>query len=270
MIRKRPQRKPSEEVYIMAAKSLTIALGLALLLGCGGNAPSAPPNITGAQVFTARMIGQTWTFQNAYGDITTITVSAAPTTNYVPIGCAVWDFKKNNARAYWSPGNIAAENLQVLCPQPDGSWNSIMNLSNFPAGQAPGTTPFVETQQVQPSEPGKLPYILIPANGSTSVSTSYLNYIDLTQLTYNSIVSPGNLSPFFPTVPWTTNGQIAQVDTPIYKGPALVSDQHEGIVNERWYFAPGLGLVQIQPVHGGSDTEPETIDGANLTIKRIH
>ena len=258
-------------VKINAAVSI-VFLAAASLIGCGQSASqntNSGQNITGTQVFTSSMVGQTWTFQNSYGDVTTIQVSAAPVTNYIPAGCVVWDFKKNNARAYWSPGNTTAENLQVLCPQKDGSWNSILNLSNFPDGQAPSTTPLIETQEVQPNEPGKLPYILIPASGSISVSTAYINYIDLTQLTFNSIVDPAHQSPFFPVVPWTTNGMIAQVDTPIYKGPALVSDQHEGVVNEKWYFAPGLGLVEIQPIHGGSDTDPETTDGINLTIKRV-
>lgn len=265
-------------VKINPAVSIVL-LAAASLIGCGGESQSTQPrSMLAAQVFSSSMIGQTWTFQNAYGDTTTIDIQAAPVTDYIPAGCTVWHFAKNNARAYWSPGVPSAENSQIVCPAPDGSWYSIGNLISFPSGCSYCSGPFFETQDVQPTEAGKFPYIMVPASATEgiriSVSTNYANYIltgDTTaDLTYNSIVAPQNRSPFFPLVPWVTNATIAQVSTPLYTGIAMVNDQHEGEVNERWKFAPGLGLVEIQPVHGGSDTDPETTDGTNLTIKRVH
>lgn len=267
----------------MAANSCTIStilLFAATLLGCGGSNspnPTQTQTITASQVFSTQMIGQTWSFQNSYGDITTIDIQAAPVTDYVPQGCTVWHFAKTTIRAYWSPGTPNAENWQIVCPAADGSWYSIGNLVGFPSGCSYCAGPFFETQDVQPTEPGKLPYIMVPASATSrqtaTVSTNYANYIitgsTTAALTYDSVVTAQNRSPFFPTVPWTTNATIEQIITPLYSGPALANDQHEGIVNERWFFAPGLGLVEIQPVHGGSDTDPETTDGANLTIKRV-
>jgi hypothetical protein len=219
------------------------------------------------------MIGQTWTFQNAYGDTTTIDIQAAPVTDYVPSGCTVWHFAKNNDRAYWSPSTPNAENWQIVCPAADSSWYSIGNLISYPTGCFYCSGPFFETQDVQSTEAGKFPYIMVPALATEgiriSVNTNYANYIitgnTSAELTYNSVVSSSNRSPFAPTVPWTTNATIEQVSTPLYTGLALMNDQHEGAFNEHWFFAPGLGLVEIQPVVGGQGpVDP------NLTIKRVH
>jgi hypothetical protein len=58
----------------------SIVLMLMVIAGCSGNSAApvpAPVTITAGQVFNAAMIGQTWTFQNGYGDVSTIDIQAA-------------------------------------------------------------------------------------------------------------------------------------------------------------------------------------------------
>jgi hypothetical protein len=50
------------------------------------------------------------------------------------------------------------------------------------------------------------------------------------------------------------------VQTPIYTGPAIVSEQFEGQCgHELWYFAPGFGLVKIESPYDGGQIKGDPV-----------
>ena len=52
---------------------------------------------------------------------------------------------------------------------------------------------------------------------------------------------------------------LVMVDPPVYSGWGMLTDQHEQGVHEKWYFAPGIGLVEIQAYNINSNVLAITI-----------
>lgn len=262
--------------YSMAA---SFALLLALS-GCGGITPPVTGNphplatptpaaitISGDQVF-APHVGDVWTFKNGYGDVTTITLEAVPASNLVPAGSISLVYQKNSCRAYWGAGICDALLHFVLSPQPDGSWASMASLFYFPtqvpdymSGHHMGTS---DTIQV-PGMP--MPYTIVPASATTGITNSgptmYDRWDATDVLSFDSIISGSAAA----RVRWQTDSYIENVSTPIYEGPALVSEQFESTcIHEKWYFAPGHGLVKVIPLDNGSCTATDPL----LAMERIN
>ncbi len=64
-----------------------------------------------------------------------------------------------------------------------------------------------------------------------------------------------------PLFRWTSKLYVETVETPAYSGPAVVNEEFEGCsspaqetpdsvacAHEKWYFAPGIGLVEINSI----------------------
>ncbi|HET7871033.1 MAG TPA: hypothetical protein VFL42_00885 [Terriglobales bacterium] len=198
-----------------------------------------PHVITAEEVFLNR--AEVWTFQNRYGDLTMIEVVPADASH------SVWHYTKSHSRAYWSPGVKGAELWFNLERDETGAWYSTGGRVVFPEGCpwcSPGSQDF--SYQVAP-DPGKArPYKII-ASGFSSYET-----------TFNDI---GVADTF-----WQTASYMERVSTPFYTGVGLVSEQHEGqCVIEKWTFAPGLGLIKVEPKDAG---DCKGLD-PNLTMVRI-
>lgn len=232
-------------------KTLTpvLLIGLASFpWGCGGGGPdsSSPPPLTAAEVVTNRP--ETWTFQNGYGDTTSIEVRPQPD------GTTVWHYTKSNARAYWAPAVEDAELYFRLERMPEGSWYCSGMHIIFPSGCAgcPGPVDLDFTLIPNPGVPR--PYLIVPArSGASPVSM---------QTTVYETYDPNAL--------WRTDSYTEWVDTPIYAGWAMVSEQWEGpCVHEKWWFAPGLGMVKVAPLASGD--YPDECRGLDpqLTMVRV-
>lgn len=232
--------------------------------------PATPPplTLTAAQVYTPSL-GTQWTFQNGYGDLTFITQQAATPSDYLPVGSLNWVFQKNFARAYWGAGISDALLHFVLVPQPDGSYISPASLFYFPT-QIPAYANGNRMLTMNITQvPGSIvPYTIIPASATAGVSisgqTQYDKYIAFGTYTFNSIL--GLVASPNARVQWRTTSYIENVTTPIYSGPAIVSEQFEDqCIHEKWYFAPGLGLVKIVPMDNGSCSPSDPL----IAIQRI-
>lgn len=249
------------------------------LVGCdGGPTPNPTPGIiTAAQVFTAAMVGQTWTFKNAYGDTTLIRIEHAPAEGAAGFtgNNVVFHYTKSNTRAYWNPGTPKAELWFVLHEQPDGSWSSTASLINFPQSCGFCTDPpnwKTLTANVRPVSGMPIPYSIIPASArrvKVLVDTAYQLYMlfngpepDFSEVPL--VQSAGNAS----GTPWRNSFYVEDVATPVYSGPAMVSEQWEGpcfptmlpgCAHEKWYFASGLGLVKVIPLNigAGDNADPK-------------
>jgi hypothetical protein len=252
-------------------KSVVIVLA-ALVVGCGGSMPKpAPANpgpvaapfacpvnsasatcVTGQQVFSGSMTGR-MVFQNGNGQQTFIDVEKAPASDFLASGSLVLHYTKTACAAYWAIGTCDAEVWFVISPVSDGSWIAAASLINFPTDVPAWAGHHLTTQNYVTPKGSPAPYLIVPAGavaGKTdSRVTSYLRFDRYDELTYNSVISGAALAQVF----WRTDSYLESVTTPVYSGPALVSEQWEGTCgHEKWYFAPGLGLVKVQPINDGS------------------
>lgn len=221
--------------------------------------------LTAAQVFSPH-INDVYTFRDGYGHTIWITVQAAP-SNFMPAGTINFVIQKNSCQAYWAVGICDALIHFALSPQPDGSWVSMASLFYFPTqlpDYANGHRMMTSNYLQVPGMP--VPYTIVPASatsGFTSYNPTYYDRYDAYDaFTFDSIVS----GPLVDRVRWQTNSYIENVSTPVYTGPAMVSEQFESnCIHEKWYFAPGLGLVKIIPLDNGSCTPTDPLK----TIVRI-
>ncbi|HEY2234166.1 MAG TPA: hypothetical protein VGK01_11900 [Candidatus Angelobacter sp.] len=230
---------------IVKSTAFCVTLLLAILaVGCGGGSMSKPapvvvPVITASQVFSNS--AETWTFKNGYGDLTTIEVQPQPD------GSTVWHYTKNADRAYWQPG-IQSE-LYFRMELDGGQWYSPDFRVIFPSG-CPyswcGTGP-VDVTIINTTTPGMpRPYLII-GNSGTTLNTSFTDF--------------GT-----PNTRWETKAYTEQVDTPVFSGFALVSEQWEGpCTHEKWYFAPGKGLIKVIPADLGNCQPADPL----LTMVRV-
>jgi len=260
-------------------KNLILALLSLLLVGCGGSVSPRPSStasvtITSADVFNTGMIGQVWTFHNGYGDATTISIEQPP-ANASGFGGnnVVFHYRKDNVRAYWNPGVPDAELWFVLHQQADTSWTSTASLISFPdscgfCNDPPNWTSL--TTNTRPVDGKPIPYAIIPASASKDAITIDTAY-DLHMVFNGAEPDFSDITVTQPSVgqvPWRNSFYIEYVSVPAYTGPAMVSEQWEGAcfpvvepgcAHEKWYFAPGLGLVQVTTLNigGGDKTDPQ-------------
>jgi hypothetical protein len=219
-------------------RSVVIATVFGYLLtftaGCGGRVSTSPITLLGPQVFNMDMVGQTWTFVNGYGDTTRIDIQPGEIPNSV-----VWHYTKDNARAYWTPSAEGAELWFELDLDPNNGWyNTTAHIIFRGACRfewCTGPRDFTYTNATTPGKPR--PYLIVPPKGTTDGT-----------ITLNTIF----LDFGKPNTRWRTDAYLENVATPVYSGPALVSEQWEGpCLHEKWYLAPGQGLVQIIPLDEG-------------------
>lgn len=294
----------------MTLKAFALVLLLCALAGCGGPVQQAkvsapvptvnptptpfptPTPVAGnvtlnaADVMNMGMIGQTWTFQNGNGDINTFTIES------VPDGAAcrggnnlAIHMMKTTPGTYWGLGADHAEVWSVLHFNPDGSGRFISNLINFPLG-CPwcGSGPLIFTGEIIEDTPDlPPPYLVSPPD--TSSSDHFVNETRSAStndpgLTYNcTIPADEPLTDSKGGEYWRTDFYLAEVQTPAYSGPTILSDQFEGTCgHERWYFAPGMGIVQIDSLNDGGAIKNNPVcnqffqhnfSSTKYTIKRI-
>lgn len=296
-------------------KVIPVLFALLLISGCGGStkqafipaptptptpvAASASPtpfptpipvtdNITlnAADVMNMGMIGQTWTFQNGNGDINTFTIESVPDG----VACRGGNnlaihMTKTTANAYWGLGVDHAEVWSILHFNADGSGRFISNLINFPLG-CPwcGNAPLIITGEIIDNTPDMpLPYLISPPDTSTAdhvINETRVSALNVQGLTYNcAIPADQPLADSKGGEYWRTDFYLAEVQTPAYSGPAIVSDQFEDVCgHERWYFAPGMGIVQIDSLNDGGAIKNNPVcnqffqhnfSSTKYTIKRI-
>lgn len=288
-------------------KALITVFFLLILWGCGGSpktavrpiASNATPTptpfptptpvtdqitITADSVLNMGMIGQTWTFQNALGMTNTFTIESAPPVAACRDGNnLVIHMTKTDKDTYWLLGADQAEILFLLHQNPDGSWRSTASLINEPLGST-FNGPLVATYDVIDNQPGMpMPYMIAPPD--TATGDNFINETRATSIGGDSLTFSCEIPAGFPlTGPndggyFRTDFYLAQVRTPLYSGAAIVSDQYEGACgHERWYFAPGLGIVEIESLNDGGETKLNPICGSfsqhqfsnpEHTIKRV-
>jgi len=253
-----------------------LLLGLIVLAACSASTATVPPaitadSVTASQAYTPR-VGEVWTFVNGYGDTTTVTTEAAAN----PVACrsdrnVIWHNRKTKARAYWNPGIDGAELLFVLHQNPDSSWRSTASVISFPHSCSYCTGGWTKaTWDILDNPAGvPLPYQIVPptlhrgdhitiethadSKGGTGISS-----LDCLVPDGQLVALPGHGEQ------WRTEFYLEEISTPMYSGTTSVSEQWEncnaartnaGCGHEKWWFAPGLGLVKVWQINSGSGVE---------------
>lgn len=255
-----------------------------------------PVTITADSVLNMGMIGQTWLFMNDFGCSTTFSIQApAPVNRTNPDGTItvvtftdpngfaagrggdnlVIYMTKGGTNCYWSFGSPNAEIWFLLHRNTDNSWRSTASIMNLPHGClwcVPTTAPFIMTSDILDNQPGMpLPYLIAPPTTSTGdhfINETRVNGTGNTFLTFDNMIPSGALSGPSDGEYWRTDFYISNVSTPAYSGPAIVSDQYEGVCgHERWYFAPGRGIVKIESPYDGGQIKGNPICDQYLQVQ---
>jgi hypothetical protein len=268
------QQQEHQGALIMVNKVVLVALLSALLTGCGGGistthfpgsagfTPLAIPAgaILAADIFSAP-VGKQWDMMNDLGDVTHFSIESAPgndaceTGNHIAI-----HITKTMARTYWGVGLDGASTHFNMSIDSDGSYRGIADISQHALSLDMATINW------RPAPLHPLPYMIVPpyfVRGQTQTTSTFYRGFLLRHVNTNSCIV-GN-SKYLGQIDWKSSFYEGAVDTPVYKGWAMVSEQWENCTDpqfhggcgahEKWYFAPGVGLVQI--------------DSA-VTIKRIN
>lgn len=225
--------------------------------------------VTADQVFNAGMINQVWTFQNAYGDQTTVVVLPAQLCEFGVCDehSVTWFFSKDSPRPWWFPGTPFAELFLVLHQQPDTSWIAL-GFKWFD-----GTTQRSAAISTLPGWTGT-PYTIIPASSDApAVNTAYranwnFGFEDITQIPYDGT--------WIST--WTTYAFVEPTATPLTgMVNALIARKCDGGhsgqcdgAQELWHFCPGVGLCAVEPVTTFDANGNVVRLDPNLTLVRIH
>lgn len=232
----------------------------------GSSDPASSPTptpvsitIKASDILNMGMIGETWTFQNGNGAINTFEIQAVPAN----AGCRDGNnlaihMTKTVTNTYWQMGAPAAEVFTLLHQNPDGSWRATANLINMPQGSL-FSGPMVVTSDIIDNRPEMpLPYMIAPMDTSTGqhfIFETRSSGTGAQGLSYVCNIPDGTpLAGPMDGEYWRTDFYIENVSTPLYSGPAIVSDQFEGVCgHEKWYFAPNLGIVEIKPLNDGGE-----------------
>lgn len=218
------------ESFDMPRKILPVFLIFAsLICGCASYQPNYFPS----------QIGQKWDMvADVTGDVTHFEIVNAPTTDHAD--AVNIHVTKTQTRAYWQPGSADAEIWWGMRQLADSRW-----VADYSIVQ-PGL------QRLDYLHADTNSYMVLPPRGAPAG-----DYLGHSQDTWCS----GDAYCTIPLVKvtWLARISYPTVDTPVYKGPALLNEEFEcgepidineidnplKCAHELWYFAPNIGLVEI-------------------------
>jgi hypothetical protein len=226
-----------------------VVLTLGLLCGCGTGDSTAPylPNREDHFVM-----------QDQEGRITQVDV--LPLANVAcQTGPALdFHFTKTDAAAYWDVGLADAQVHWVVSQTPAG-WQAVESMISW---DGPGLSPsqgIGSNFTIDYATASGTPYIVVP-NAIADSSGASTWWVANNPTTGCLIQATGVAN--WPGPIWTSQVTLATVSTPAYSGPALRNEECEGAASldakdcpnaphEVWYFAPGVGLVEIDALWEG-------------------
>jgi hypothetical protein len=201
--------------------------------------------------------GQAWIMTNDRGELTFFETLPAK-----GIGCEDGELvdlhiTKSANDTYWEPGVANAEIHWVMHHDENGQWRAVASLIHWDSPD-PNSGDDVSIDYVPQDTQA---YLVVPAlfrEGQTLTLTGYAQwYMDRSKQTPGCLKSAEK----GPLLRWTSKIYAERVETPAYTGPAVVNEEFEGCSSaaeetadshscphEKWYFAPGVGLVEINSV----------------------
>ena len=258
-------------------KILSSILVAFFLVSCGGK------TYTAHELWPVS-IGNSWVMENKFGDKTFYAIEAAPENTACENGRNfVMHVTKNASRTYWGDGVPEAEDREYYHIDDDGSIRGIVDNWKMPQGCpwcSAGETEGAQEWRPLPGQP--LPYVNVPASITTGQTITMPTHYTLYHNNQNTTACLPETDPatYVRNIEWQSNFKIVRVETPVYSGPALANDQWENHtatsvgVHETWYFAPGIGLVQVDSyLQGGIPQTMQLLQQEYqsdvITIKRV-
>jgi hypothetical protein len=204
--------------------------------------------------------GQSWDMKDTVsGDLTHFEILAVQHAGCQPGRLVDMHITKENVQDYWQAGVAGAEIHWIM--QQDrmsGDWRAAVSLIGYSARSGP---------------PHTVDYLWRDSNAYLVVpGIAYSNpqeragcaqwWADPTSQTNSCLENVGIETP---CARWTAKLSIQNVKTPVYSGPALLNEEFEGCAanqetpnqtqcpHELWYFAPKVGLVEIDAVWENRD-----------------
>ena len=248
----------------MASPKVVTILPLILffvLSGCS-ETPCNPPYTSpasGTVEFTSGQFnlapGQSWDMKDTVsGDLTHFETLAVEHAGCQPGRLLDMHITKQNTQDYWQAGLAGAEVHWIM--QQDrmsGDWRAAVSVIGY---SAPSGPPHTVDYVWQDSNA----YLVVPgiaySNPQERVGCAQW-WADLNTQTTSCLDKVGIETP---SARWTAKLSIQNVKTPVYSGPALMNEEFEGCAankgtpsqtqcpHELWYFAPRVGLVEINAV----------------------
>jgi hypothetical protein len=251
-------------------RKLTFVL-LLISLGCGGC--GSPRAYTPLESFPLAD-GQQWDMRDAAGQLTHFSVTRAPNIQACESG-EFYDLRisKTSEEAYWHPGTPRIEVTDWVLKQEQGSWS----LATFLVHDL--TANFLTTWQLTTKTDWMLNPGKISAGQVSTVSTD-LSYWIVTGRDVRTCMQKSEVKAFGPPERMITTERVETVETPVYSGPAVSLDFCEidlpapaggdcNRAHEKWWYAPNLGLVQIE-VMPSSNVGPNSDGVTGYVTKRIN
>jgi hypothetical protein len=246
-------------------KLVVLLVAVIVLAACGGSAPAdpfqpsqSPKTFTATDLFPIKA-GDKWTMVNDLGDHTFFEVQPGPAKAACEAGeILILRISKDHARTYWHPNDAGAEDRYYMKRDADGLWRGIQDSPTLELPNIFGTDAL--TIQWRPVAGKLVPYVIVPPVIGVGEKAEYITQYHGWQKSASTTDCLAGQAQFdIGLSDWSSTFTTAQVDTPAYKGVAIMNEQREGpVVHEKWYFAPGVGLVQIESL----------TPGMQVTIKR--
>jgi hypothetical protein len=230
-----------------------LCAGLCLLLACCGS-----NGYSSNSLFPFRP-GQSWVMASDRGELTFF-----ETLSVQNVGCEGGEevdlhITKASADTYWEPGLINADLHWIMHHDSNGDWRAVTSLIHWDNPDPSWNFGDDVSIDYVPKTPGA--YLVVPAwlgADQRLTETGYAQwYLDRVKQT-SSCLTGAEKGPLFR---WTSKLYVETVETPAYSGPAVVNEEFEGCsspsqetadsmacAHEKWYFAPGVGLVEINSI----------------------
>lgn len=253
----------------IADRAVPVLLLSMVSVGCGVSGTHSPQQ-SGPTVLT--MGTGSWDMQ----DVSSGHVSHFELIPVANVGCESGDLldmhiTKEHPEDYWEVGLAGAEIHWIMRRNPNGDyqavasqilWDTSVSNPHPKFGVLPyPTIDYVFDTYSYGGNNSADAYLVMPGTYSGPVTryggATWWDSND--QVTNDCIKGTGTLGP---DTPWTSVITMQNVDTPVYFGPAIANDEYEGChpdnlncgaAHETWYFAPGIGLVEINALWEGVD-----------------
>ena len=232
-----------------------------VLSGCSKNRCNQPYTspASGGVAFTSDQFnlvpGQSWDMKDTVsGDLTHFETLPVQHAGCQPGRLVDMHITKQYQQDYWQSGLEGAEIHWILQQDPmNGDWRAAVSLIGYSAQSGP---PHTVDYLWQDSNA----YLVVPAiaysNPQERVGCAQW-WADRDSQTTSCLQKLGIETP---SARWTAKLSIQNVETPVYSGPALLNEEFEACeankempnqtqcAHELWYFAPKVGLVEINAV----------------------
>jgi len=262
-----PRQSLTREMTVASSNAVNVLLLIffCVLSGCSETCdPPYTSPASGTVAFRSDQFnlapGQSWDMKDTVsGDLTHFEMLAVKQAGCQAGSLVDMHITKHNAQDYWQAGVPGAEIHWIMQrDRMSGDWRAAVSLIDY---SAPSGPPHTVDYLWRDSNA----YLVVPgiAHSNPQERSGCAQWwADANSQTDSCLAKVGIETP---CARWTAKLSIQNVKTPVYSGPALLNEEFEGCkadqaatnpdqcAHELWYFAPKVGLVEINAVWENRD-----------------